>query len=267
MSTFVWIVLANFISRLCALSIAGLLSIWFLLRFAREVSLLACGMLFAVALTHLIPEALEAGASVVPAVLTLAFSFVGFVAFDRCLASRFGHLHATQNIVHPIAALLGGGVEVRTVSCPGHTGGSLSILVGAACHNFVDGVLVAAAFMTGLAAGLTVCGAILAHEVPQLIGQMAILRRLGMRLKVVCAALFAVSLMAVVGGAAGASLFEASQALVPYAMLVSAAGFTFVALVLAREEFFTRKREDYKKSVAIALVGAALSALVLSCGH
>lgn len=49
------------------------------------------------------------------------------------------------------------------------------ILVGDAFHNFVDGVVVAAAFLTSVPLGITAALAVIAHEIPQEVGDFAIL--------------------------------------------------------------------------------------------
>ena len=53
------------------------------------------------------------------------------------------------------------------------------LLAGTACHSFVDGVLVAAAFSIDAVSGWIVAGAVMAHELPQVIGQIVILMQAG----------------------------------------------------------------------------------------
>lgn len=49
------------------------------------------------------------------------------------------------------------------------------IIIGDAFHNFVDGVVIAAAFLTSIPLGITVSLAVIAHEIPQEVGDFAIL--------------------------------------------------------------------------------------------
>ena len=185
------------------------------------------------------------------------------------LLDRFvGHTHSV-NRVHAVPALLGGGFEVRTQVCTDRPARALPILVGSSCHNFVDGILVAAAFTSGLGPGIAITLAIFVHEVPQLIGQAAIFTRFGMSLKHTAFLLALAALVAPVGGIAGTVLFTVSDTLIPYAMLMSAAAFLFVAFFLLKEEFGrpALKRQDALYALLLIVLGAIASLVVLSIGH
>ena len=259
---------ANCLSRAAALGCALWLSVWILAHCARAVSLLACGMLIAIGAFHLIPEALEAGVSTASSLGTLVAAGAVFALVDVLLARFVGHTHSV-NRVHAVPALLGGGFEVRTQVCTDRPARALPILVGSSCHNFVDGILVAAAFTSGLGPGIAITLAIFVHEVPQLIGQAAIFTRFGMSLKHTAFLLALASLVAPVGGIAGTVLFTVSDTLIPYAMLVSAAAFLFVAFFLLKEEFGrpALKRQDALYALLLIVLGAIASLVVLSIGH
>lgn len=59
--------------------------------------------------------------------------------------------------------------------CEVHGGAGPLILIGDAIHNFVDGIVIAAAFLTSIPLGIATALAVIAHEVPQEIGDFAIL--------------------------------------------------------------------------------------------
>ena len=59
--------------------------------------------------------------------------------------------------------------------CEAHKDAGPLILIGDAFHNFVDGVVIAAAFLTSLPLGIATALAVIAHEVPQELGDFAIL--------------------------------------------------------------------------------------------
>ncbi len=265
---FVLIIVANFLSRFCALALAFGVSIWVLVRYGHVVAQLACGMLLAISLAHLVPEALEAVDSYGLAFAVFVGAILGFLLLDFILEKTLGHVHS-QGKLRPVPALLGGGFEYHINPCEAHQAKALPILIGSSCHNFVDGVLVAAAFMTSLTAGVAITVAIFAHEVPQLIGQIAILRRFNLSVRVTVLSLSFVALFAILGGIFGAVLFGLSQAFIPYAMLISAAAFLFVAFVLVKEDFFQKKLafKTIVSSLFYVALGAVLSLVILSFGH
>lgn len=113
--------------------------------------------------------------------------------------------------------------------CENHGRAGALILLGDAFHNFVDGVVIAAAFLVSVPLGITTAVAVIAHEIPQEIGDFAILLDNGYaRLKALL--LNSLSAAATVPGAVVAYfwLAEAREA-VPYILGLSAASFIYIA--------------------------------------
>jgi zinc and cadmium transporter len=104
------------------------------------------------------------------------------------------------------------------------------ILWGDGFHNMLDGVLIAAAFLTDPHLGIVTAIAVFAHEIPQEVGDLAILIHGGMSRAQALIANVAVSLTSVVG--AVIAYFALGQAieLLPYALAVAAASFLYVAV-------------------------------------
>ncbi|MBW8295727.1 ZIP family metal transporter [Sphingopyxis sp.] len=168
----------------------------------------AIGTLLGSAFLCLIPAGLEKASSR----LFMAIMLGGFVAFfllEMLLLQR-----------HSLAHERGGR------SSPG-----LMVLIGDAFHNFVDGVVIAAAFMTSTSLGITVALTVIAHEIPQEIGEFAILLDNGFsRLKAFL--LNALSATAALPGAVLAYLWLGNtQSIVPFMLAISAASFVYVASV------------------------------------
>ncbi len=67
----------------------------------------------------------------------------------------------------------------RTHDCEVHDGSVLPVLIGDAFHNFVDGAVIAAAVMTSVPLGVSTAVAVAAHEIPQEVGDFAILLHAG----------------------------------------------------------------------------------------
>jgi len=104
------------------------------------------------------------------------------------------------------------------------------ILIGDAFHNFVDGVVIAAAFLTSVPLGVAAGLAVAAHEVPQEVGDFAILLDGGYgRRKAL--ALNTLSASATLPGALAGYLWLADvEGLVPYVLALSAASFIYIAV-------------------------------------
>lgn len=145
------------------------------------------------------------------------------------------------------------------------------LLAGTACHSFVDGVLVAAAFSIDAVSGWIVAGAVMAHELPQVIGQIVILMQAGIEKRRAAIYVFAASLACVLGGIAGWAVLSVLNWLIGYAMLVSAASFIFVVLAILLPELM--HLSDAKQSklpvgvLTAVLAGVAVSYLILQPLH
>jgi zinc and cadmium transporter len=166
----------------------------------------ATGTLLGAAFLGMIPAALsQAGATTVSA--TVLAGIVSFFLLEKLVIWR--HCHAEDCEVHGRAAPL--------------------ILIGDAFHNAIDGVVIAAAFHTNVALGIASAVAVIGHEIPQEVGDFAILldagysRRRALVLNVLSAS---TTLPAAV--AAYFWLAEATGA-VPYLLGISAASFIYIA--------------------------------------
>jgi len=112
----------------------------------------AVGALLGVALLALVPEALES----LPAPSALGALLAGILAFfmlEKLVLWR--HCHTTE--------------------CDAHQSSATLVLVGGGLHNFTDGAIVGAAVLTSLPLGITTALAVAAHQVPQEVGDYAIL--------------------------------------------------------------------------------------------
>lgn len=114
--------------------------------------------------------------------------------------------------------------------CQVHDRAGVMILVGDTLHNFVDGAAIAAAFSGSFSLGVAASVAIIAHEIPQELGDFAILIESGFSRR---RALFynaASSLAALAGALLTYFLLPLAQLLSAYLLSFSAAGFVYIAL-------------------------------------
>jgi zinc and cadmium transporter len=168
----------------------------------------ATGTLLGAVFLGLIPEALEKSSS--PGILTwLLGGILFFFILEKLILWR--HCHLPDCDVHASAGPL--------------------ILIGDAFHNFVDGVMIAGAFLLSLPLGIATGLAVISHEIPQELGDFAILLESGYSRGQ--ALLYnTISALATLPGAFLAYYFLAHlMGAVPYILLVGAASFLYIALV------------------------------------
>lgn len=168
----------------------------------------ATGTLLGAAFLGMLPKALEKAVPVAVTGTVLA-GIVAFFILEKLILWR--HCHDQDCEAH------------------GHQGGAL-ILLGDAFHNFVDGVVIAAAFLTSPALGVATALAVIAHEIPQELGDFAILLHSGLGK----ARAFAYNLVSSLATLPGVLigwywLAEVRQA-IPYVLAVSAASFIYIAV-------------------------------------
>lgn len=166
----------------------------------------ATGTLLGAAFLGMLPRAF-AGAPAFAISAALLAGFVAFFALEKLLIWR--HCHGPECEVHGTAGPL--------------------ILVGDAFHNFVDGIVIAAAFLTSIPLGVAAALAVIAHEVPQEVGDFAILLDSGYSVR---SALFLniVSAGATLPGAVlGYLWLGESMAAMPYVLALSTASFIYIA--------------------------------------
>lgn len=123
---------------------------------------LAAGSLLGGALFHMLPEGMEAMPSRSGS-LCIAAGFMTFLALEQFLQWHHSHRHADRS--GPDAAA--GGASRKPMA--------ILILLGDALHNFIGGLGIASTFLLNPAAGVAAFVAAVAHEVPQELGDFAIL--------------------------------------------------------------------------------------------
>jgi len=104
------------------------------------------------------------------------------------------------------------------------------ILIGDGMHNFVDGFVIAAAFMSDFHLGVVTSIAIAAHEIPQEVGDFAILLDSGLNRKKALLFNALASLTTVIGGIIAYYSFAEFEALKPYVLAIAASSFIYIAV-------------------------------------
>lgn len=213
------ILTAGLLGGVLSVLVAALVSLNWLPRLAERLLAYAVGVLLAFALIRLAPEAVHLGLPPEHVGYGLAFGIVAFFMLEKGILWRHDHSalpalhtcadHASQASAHPQIAL---------------------VVLGDGLHNFVDGVLIAAAFLVDAALGWTTTLAVLAHELPQEIGDFMVLLAAGVG-RARALLLNTLSGLAMVFGALfGYATLAATDGFLPYVLVAAAASFLYLAV-------------------------------------
>jgi zinc and cadmium transporter len=267
------------ISILIGTVIAGVGSVWLaaglsfgaLARYTQHMLSLAAGALLATAFIHLLPEAFESGEPAQRLFLTILAGLLFFFLLDKAELWHHGHEH------DPGLPTLDEAMQDEDAHAHGHAhghdhthhhaprGGGWSVLAGDSVHCFGDGVLIASAFVADLRLGAMAALAVLAHEVPHHMGDLAVLRQTGADGR--RSALLKVSLAGAVtglGGLAGYWLLGRFDGWLPYLVALASSSFIYVALADLIPQL--QKRLPPRQTLAQLAWLAAGMALVVAMG-
>ena len=224
MTVLLWILAATAVNSLVAL--VGAFSL-----FVKEKMFKKCvhvlvafsaGTLLAGAFFHLLAESLESIEANI-AFSILIGAFILFFLIERVL--HWHHCHEGKCDVHPVSYL---------------------ILIGDSLHNFIDGLIIAASFVVNIDFGIITTVLIISHELPQELGDFAILVHGGFDKKKALFFNFLSQVVSVIGGVVGfflVGITNFSVFILPFA----AGGFIYIATSDLIPEL--HKQSDLKKSV------------------
>lgn len=221
MSPLFWIIVFTALAGVVSVLLAGAV-LWLpertRARLLPHMLSFATGALLAAALLALLPHAvIGAGPFRVHSVgVALLAGILLFFVLEKFLLWR--HCHSEQ--VESDAAH-----EHHRASASG-----VLLLAGDAFHNALDGVVIAAAFLTDFHLGVVTALAIMAHEIPQEIGNFAVLLHAGMTRRRALALNVASSLTAILGGVVGYYALSHVLGLLPFALAIAAATLIYVAV-------------------------------------
>lgn len=194
------------------LSLFGVFFLSFSPRFMEKLTLflvsLSAGTLLGDSFLHLLPEATGESGADLRVWLWLIIGLVAFFVLEKIVHWR--HCHIQTGPVHPH-----------------HLG--LMNLVGDCFHNFLDGVIIAGSFLVSIPLGIATLIAVIAHEIPQEIGDFGVLLYAGYSRRRALFMNFITALTAILGAVVavllGASINNFSDLIIPF----TAGGFIYIA--------------------------------------
>ena len=203
----------------------------------------ATGTLLASSFLGLIPHALE-HLSPLPVLSTVLLGVLLFFVLEKIIVWR--HCHDSE--------------------CEVHGASGTMLLIGDGVHNLTDGVIIAASFLSSIPVGIVTSLSVIVHEIPQEVGDFAILlhsgytRRRALLLNVVS------GLSSIPGAIISYYALEAMHTAIPYIMSISAASFLYIALADLSPELHRKvgvKDVIYQFFIMIAGVGTIILLLQL----
>ena len=257
--TLFYIVLATLLGGVLSVVIAASLTFAVLGKLVKHLVSLSAGVLLATALLHVLPEAFESQADTHRLFATLLGGLLFFFLLEKAELYRHAHHHEGD----------GHGHHHHFDSEQAGRGG-LSVLVGDSIHNFCDGIIIAAAFVSSPELGLTTALAITLHEIPQEVGDTIVLINAGFSRRKALLYNAASGLAAVVGGVLGYFVVGSWEAAFPYLLVVGASSFIYVAVADLIPQM--QRRLPLREMVSqvawlVAGLGLILAALRLMHGH
>jgi len=173
----------------------------------------AIGALLGAVFLNILPEAIEAGSSAAAASGTVLAGILLFFTLEKLLLWRHCHHHHC---------------EAHEPDAHGRSG--TMIMVGDTFHNFVDGVIIAAAFLTDINLGIVTALAIIAHEIPQEVGDFLILLHSGYGKAQALYVNLLSSLAMLAGGVLSYFTLQSVQSVVPTLLALAASSMIYVAV-------------------------------------
>ena len=177
---------------------------------------LAIGTLLGAVFLEILPHALELSDNYHNLMFAVLIGILSFFILEKLLIWR--HCHGNHCEAHAVQDQISKNKK-----------GSL-ILVGNLFHNFVDGILIASAFLVNINLGLVAALAILAHEIPQEMGNVSILLHSGYK-KIQAVYFNLISSLATLTGAVLAYfVLDVFQQFIPYILAIAASSMLYISV-------------------------------------
>jgi len=250
MSPLAWIVSTSLLGGMLSVVVAAFFALNAQRKWVPLLVSYAIGALLGAVFLEILPHAIEVAPNVEAMTGTILFGILLFFTLEKLVLWRHCHgdhceAHALHDDAHcPDNALPAAtkykAVQQKTPSLTAHRHhqnhehddgrSGMMIMIGDTFHNFVDGILISAAFLVDIQVGLVTALAIIAHEIPQEVGDFLILLHSGYSKKQALFFNLFSSLATMVGGLLAYFALQTVQSWVPYILSLAAASMLYVAV-------------------------------------
>jgi zinc and cadmium transporter len=251
MSIFAWIVSASFLGGFLSVLAAALFALNANTRWIGMLVSYAIGALLGAVFLDILPEAFRLTPNVALVSGTVLIGILLFFTLEKVLIWR--HCHHENCEVH----------EPHEIDGHDHGRSGTMVIVGDTFHNFVDGIIIAAAFLTDIHLGMATSLAIIAHEIPQEVGDFAILLHSGYSKMRAFQLNLISSFATLVGGVIAYFALQGMQNLIPYLLALAASSMIYVAVADLIPGLHKRTQiKDTVQQVSLIVVGVATVGLL-----
>lgn len=248
MTILTWIILVSLLGGILSVSAAALFALNARGAYLGGLVSYAIGALLGAVFLDILPEAFELTPNAGAVSGMVLLGILAFFTLEKVLIWR--HCHHEHCEAH----------EPHDHSDHGRSG--TMIIVGDTFHNFIDGVIIAAAFMVDVHLGTVTAMAIIAHEVPQEVGDFAVLLHSGYSKARAFQLNLISSFATLVGGVLAYIALQDMQQLVPYLLALAAASMIYVAVADLIPGLHKRTQlRDTVHQVVLILLGVGTVAL------
>ena len=217
MATIAWISAATVAGGLISIAIAAMFALSAPASWVPALVSFAVGTLLWAVFLEILPHAIGSAANLQALFATVLAGILGFFVLEKLVLWRHCHVEDCEAHAHH-----------ADPSDGGRSG--LVIIIGDGFHNFVDGILIAAAFLQSTELGVVTAAAIIAHEIPQEIGDFVILLHSGYSKLAALALNLLSSLAMLVGALLAYFTLQAAQEWIGTVLALAAASMIYVAV-------------------------------------
>ncbi len=248
MNILAWIIGASFLGGILSVSAAALFALNARGNYLGALVSYAIGALLGAVFLDILPEAFHLSPNPAAVSGMVLLGILVFFTLEKVLIWR--HCHHEHCEAH----------EPHEHNDHGRSG--TMIIVGDTFHNFIDGIIIAAAFLVDVHLGIVTALAIIAHEIPQEVGDFAVLLHSGYsKLRAFQLNLIS-SFATLLGGVLGYLALQDMQQVVPYLLSLAAASMIYVAVADLIPGLHKRTQlRDTVQQVVLILFGVGTVAL------
>ncbi len=229
----IYILIALFLGSIGSVALAGLMLILNnqkLETVSTYLMYLAGGTLLGAAFLGMIPKAISMSETAT-ILQTVLFGILFFFILEKIILWRSCRNKNCERHMHAAAPI---------------------ILIGDAFHNAIDGVVIAASFLTSTELGIFVTLSVVLHEIPQELGDFGILIRSGFSRSKAFLYNALSGATAIVAGVAAYYTLDSIKSMIPYTLAFSASSFLYIALADLIPEM--HRKTSFKASLSQVLL-------------
>jgi zinc and cadmium transporter len=287
-SILTWIIVTSFAGGILSVSMAAIFALNLRTAWIPMLVSYAIGAMLGAVFLEILPHAFEEATSVESISATLLFGLLLFFVLEKLVIWRHCHgdhceVHAIHNeancpdVQHGSSVQEGGAkfrpvksqapsiVQVHSHAHSHHDSGrsGMMIMIGDTFHNFVDGVLIAAAFLVDVKLGMVTALAIISHEIPQEVGDFLILLHSGYSKKQAFIFNLVSSLATLIGGLIAYFALQFVMGWIPYILGLAAASMLYVAVADLIPSL--HKRTELKATISqVSLISLGVATIWLA---